>query len=320
MEGCENVSKPLPSTLILGKSNSYGLTRDAEILQDAIAEAGGQAGYATIKDRSVWQRLLRTKRAKRIVHLERAFPGWFGAASYETLLVPNQERFPRRQIRRLRHVNRVLAKTRHGEAVFSALGVSTTYLGFSSPDRFLPDTPKDFGRFFHLAGGSTLKGTEVVLDLWRRHPEWPLLVLVQKADNAPGGVPANVQLMSGYLDDPALKRLQNECGVHLCPSRSEGWGHHLVEGLSVGAVVVTTDAPPMNEHVDASCGVPVPFQRSEPRHLGTNFFVDPLALEAAVERIIAMPDTEKRALGMAARQRYEAIDAGFRQRVRELLA
>jgi hypothetical protein len=313
------VIETLPSTLILGKSNSYGLTRDAEILQAAIAEAGGQAGYATIKQRSWWQRLLRTKRAKRIIHLERAFPGWFGAASDETLLVPNQERFPRRQIGRLRHVNRVLAKTRHGEAVFSALGVPTTYLGFSSPDRRMSGVEKDFGRFFHLAGGSTLKGTEDVLALWARHPEWPELYLVQKQSNAAGVVPKNVNLISGYMDDKALQVLQNGCGVHLCPSRSEGWGHHLVEGLSVGAVVVTTDAPPMNEHVDASCGVLVPFKRSEPRHLGTNFYVDPNALEAAVERILAMPETEKHALGQAARRRYEAIDAGFRKRVRDLL-
>jgi hypothetical protein len=313
------VTKTLPATLILGKSNSYGLTRDAEILQHAIAEAGGQADYATIKQRSWWQRLVRAKRAKRIIHLERAFPGWFGAASDETLLVPNQERFPRRQIGRLRHVSRVLAKTRHGGAVFSALGVPTTYLGFSSPDRHMSGVEKDFGRFFHLAGGSTLKGTEEVLALWARHPEWPELYLVQKQANAAGAVPKNVNLISGYMDDKALQVLQNGCGVHLCPSRAEGWGHHLIEGLSVGAVVVTTDAPPMNEHVDASCGVLVPFKRSEPRHLGTNFYVDPAALEAAIERIIAMPDAEKRALGEAARRRYEAIDAGFRQRVRDLL-
>ena len=310
----------LPSTLILGKSNNYGLTRDAEILQHAITEAGGQTGYATIKQRSWWQRLLRIKRAKRIVHLERAFSGWFGAATDESFLVPNQERFPRRQIGRLRRVSRVLAKTRHAEAVFSVQGMSTIYLGFSSPDRKMSGVEKDFDRFFHLAGGSTLKGTEDVLALWAQHPEWPELYLVQRQFDAATGVPKNVNLVTGYMDDKALQVLQNGCGVHLCPSRAEGWGHHLVEGLSVGALVVTTDAPPMNEHVDASCGVLVPFNRSEPRHLGTNFYVDPTALEAAVERIIAMPDAEKRALGEAARKRYEEIDAGFRQRVRELLA
>jgi len=314
------VTKPLPPTLILGKSNSYGLTRDAEILQAAIGEAGEEAGYATVEQRSLWDWLTGAKRACRIIHLERAFPRWFGAASDETLLVPNQERFPQRQIGRLKQVDRVLAKTRHAQAIFAALGVPTTYLGFSSPDRFMPDVPKDFGRFFHLAGGSTLKGTEAVLEAWQRHPEWPELVLVQKADNAPASVPANVTLMLGYLDDDALQHLQNECAVHLCPSRSEGWGHHILEALSVGAVVLTTDAPPMNEHVDASCGVLVGYARAEPRHLGTSFFVDQTGFEAAIARIIAMPTEDKLALGQAARQRFLSIDAAFRQRVKTLFS
>ena len=310
----------LPPFLILGKSNSYGLTRDAEILQDAIRKAGTQAQYATIKQRSWWQRLMRGKTAQTIIHLERAFPSWFNAATKENWLIPNQERFPRRHLKRLKKIDRVLAKTRHAEAVFSEFEVATTYLGFSSPDRVLPNVSKDFDRFFHLAGGSTLKGTEDVLDLWRRHPEWPELVLVQKADNAPGGVPKNVRLISGYLDDNALKQLQNSCGVHLCPSRSEGWGHHLLEGLSVGAVVVTTDAPPMNEHVDASCGILVPWNKSETRHLGTNFFVDPVAFEQAIEGVIRMNQDTKRAFGNAARRRFEEINLRFDEMVKQIFS
>jgi hypothetical protein len=314
------LKEPLLSTLILGKSNSYGLTRDAELLQAAIERAGVSADYATIKQRSLLEWLRGTKRARRIIHIERAFPGWFSAASDETLLVPNQERFPRRQSGRLKHVHRVLAKTRHAEAIFAGLGAQTSYLGFSSPDRFLREIQPDYTRFFHLAGGSTLKGTEDVLALWRRHPEWPELTLVQRDPRVPGGKPANVRHMSGYLEDDALMRLQNACGIHLCPSRSEGWGHHLLEGLSVGAVVVTTDGPPMNEHVDASCGVLVPFNRSEPRHLGTNFYVDPAALEATITKLIATPVQEKERLGTAARRRFEAIDAAFHERVGKFFA
>ncbi|MFC5037075.1 glycosyltransferase [Tianweitania sediminis] len=313
------MTRPVAEMLILGKANSYGLTRDAAILRDALADAGLQADYATLKERSFLERIRGTKRGRRIVHLERAHPAWFGAAN-ETWLIPNQERFPRRQIGRLRHVEHVLAKSRHAEAIFRELGVRTSYLGFSSPDRLLTGVQKDFGRFFHLAGGSTLKGTEDVLAAWARHPEWPELFLVQKQVNVSSRLPANVQLISGYMDDQALQALQNGCGVHLCPSRSEGWGHHILEGLSVGALVLTTDAAPMNEHVDASCGVLVPFGRSEPRHLGTNFYVDPHAFDAAVERILAMPEAEKQRLGEAARARFEAVNAGFLRRVAELFA
>lgn len=305
--------------LLVARSNNYGLTQDAAILEAAIRRAGRSCEFAERRTRGVIDRLMGRRRAERMLHIERAFPGWFSAAR-ENWLIPNQERFPARHVRHLDRIDRVLAKTRHAEAIFSALGVPTTYLGFTSPDRRAPAIEKDWTRFLHLAGASTLKGTEDVLALWEAHPEWPLLVLVQKADNAPKRIPANVILRSGFMADEELRALQNGCGIHLCPSRSEGWGHHIVEALSVGALVITTDAPPMNEHVDAGCGLPVGVASSEPRHLGTSYHVDRDALEMAVEKAIALSESEKQRLGAAARSRFEAIDAGFRERMSSLMA
>ncbi len=99
-----------------------------------------------------------------------------------------------------------------------------------------------------------------------------------------------MELVDRYLDDGELKVLQNSCGIHLCPSLSEGWGHYIVEAMSCAAVTVTTAAPPMDELVTPERGITVPVFRSEPRHLGTNFYVDPAEMTAAVERVIAMPD------------------------------
>lgn len=305
--------------LLVARSNKYGLTADTEIVAEAIRASGASCDTASTRARGWLDRLLGRRSAHSIVHFERAFPRWFSAGG-RNFLIPNQERFPARHIGRLRRIDCVLAKTLHAESIFSEMGVATQWIGFTSRDRRDQSIGRRWDRFLHLAGGSTLKGTEEVLDLWRAHPEWPQLVLVQKADNAPADVPANVTLVSGYVEDAELKRLQNECGIHLCPSRAEGWGHNIVEALSVGALAIVTGAPPMNELANSDCALMVAWDRSEPRHLGTCFHVDRAALEAAIETAITMPDEEKLRFAAAARARYEKIDSGFRERIRQLVA
>ena len=73
-----------------------------------------------------------------------------------------------------------------------------------------------------------------MLAAWRKHPEWPNLVVVQSPRHARPGPPAeNIDHRIGYIGDEALRGLQNRCRFHVCPSEVEGFGHYLVEALSV---------------------------------------------------------------------------------------
>lgn len=296
------------TAIIIGRKNGAGLEQDAELIMRAL-EAGG---YET---RCVDPRDWRTfffggARADVVVYLERIFP-WWNRRGARRFLIPNQERFPERHVHRLASVDAILCKTRHAEVIFGKLHTCVRHIGFTSPDRSIAGAQPEYGRFFHLAGRSTVKGTDGVLDLWARHPEWPELTLVQHPDNAPATVPANVRLISRRVTDDELQALQNACGIHLCPSLSEGWGHYIVEAMSCGAVVVTTDGPPMNELVAPDRGVLVAAHRSEPRHLGRNFYVEPKALEAAIDGLVHASSEEKARLGGRGRAWYEENHALF---------
>lgn len=292
----------MKSALILGRTNGAGLDRDAALIAAALKTAGVETRCPPWKDpRTAFMPSLRADAA---IHLERVAPWWWKRNAPLHILIPNQERFPVRLLDKLRRIDQVWCKTQHAAEIFAKHHPDVRFIGFTSEDRLLQTVTPDYGKFLHLAGRSTFKNTELLLELWRRHPEWPPLTLIQHPDNAPDKVPPNVDLISRHLPDEELRELQNAHGVHLCPSISEGWGHYIAEAMSCRAVVVTTAAPPMNELVTADRGILVSYDRSEPRHLGCNFLVDPAALESAIRSLAAMPGDEAVRLGRNARTWY----------------
>jgi len=313
---------------IIARKNGVGIDRDVDIMHSVMSQLG-QVDWRSRKNPEPILSQLRTlftgsarHRSSRLFLLTERIPRLLGRLPGIVALVPNQERFPHRHLRRLRYVDHVLCKTRHAESVFSAHAKNVSYIGFTSQDRNLPAITPDYNRFFHLAGKSTLKGTATLVDVWSRHPEWPELTLIQSAANAHSAVrqpvPKNVKLVTDYVEDEILQQMQNQHGVHLCPSLSEGWGHYIVEAMSCGALVVTTDGPPMNELVTPDRGILVPYYQSAPRHLGTNWHVDPEALEAAVQNILDMPTSQKSALGTTAQAWYAANDLAFQTTFKQL--
>jgi glycosyltransferase involved in cell wall biosynthesis len=129
----------------------------------------------------------------------------------------------------------------------------------------------------------------------------------------------NIEYLDQHLESGALRKYQNRCAVHLCPSEAEGFGHSIVEAMSCEAVVVTTDAPPMNEIVTTNRGVLVRAARSEPMRLGTRYFADVDDLELQIGRVIAMKPEERRALGQNARQWYLTQREAFKSAMKAFL-
>jgi glycosyltransferase involved in cell wall biosynthesis len=316
---------------LVARNNGAGLTRDLEILGRALVDAGfdltvsaiGQGGLSrqvqllALRAKLVWWRLRYGATHGRFdVNLmdERVRPKYLPLARRNVLL-PHPEWFDPQWKGYLGALDRVFAKTRHAVPIFEALGCRTDFVGFTSIDRRLAQIERE-PTFFHLGGRSGNKGTQPLIDLWLRKPSWPLLTIIQrKPMRLPAAMPANLRLITDYLDDAELRILQNRHIFHLCPSETEGFGHHLVEGMSVGAITLATDAPPMNEMVTNERGVLVAYARTGTQQLATTYFVDDAALERGVERMLSLSADERRALSERARAWWEHNDGAFRQRL-----
>ncbi|MEL1263096.1 glycosyltransferase [Pseudoxanthomonas putridarboris] len=314
---------------LIAWDNGVGLSRDLRLIADVLRDAGisvdiqpgrGRGklrkwfGPWLRRARIAFQRTLRRPRYDLNLMLEHIHPELLGAARHNAF-IPNPEWCLPRDVKRLPRMDHVFAKTRHAVDIFDRRGCRAAPIGFTSVDRHDAQVPRR-RTFFHLAGRSGAKRTRLVLETWARHPEWPTLTVVQHPRTAHFSPSApNIVHRIDYVDDAELRRLQNENLFHLCPSETEGFGHYLVEALSVGAIALTTDAEPMNELVTAQHGILIPFSHTGRQELATRYLIETVELEAAVEAALALDDREIARRSLAARDFYKRNDAAFRSQL-----
>ena len=231
--------------------------------------------------------------------------------------VPNPEWFVNRT-EELANFDLILCRTKEAERIFQKLNQRTKYLGFTSPDCYRREIEKDYTKIFHLGGGSHQKGTQNILNLWKNSPFFPHLTVVTHLNLVFPPCQNNLTLLNHRLSEADLYYHQNHCGIHLCPSEAEGFGHYIVEAMSAGAVVLTTDAPPMNELITESICL-VPYTVSSAQRLGSRYFVDPQHLYQLIHRVLQLSKEELELIGAENRKAYLNMKKRFHENLKLLL-
>ncbi|MEA2827990.1 MAG: hypothetical protein QOG43_2429 [Actinomycetota bacterium] len=295
---------------IVSPRSRHGLAVSAEVVARALAGAGHDVHRHVAEEEPP-----AGIRFDVVIFLQVVVEAWLGVGS-RTALIPNPEWFLDEHVELLPGIDLVLAKTHDAMAAFQALSCDVELVRFTSRDCWLPAVERDYRAFVHVAGKSHQKGTNTMVDVWAAHPDFPRLTIVRtRPRRSRRRMPPNVTLLDDYLPAGWVQVLQNQAGVHVCPSEAEGWGHHIVEGLSVGAVVITTDAPPMNEVVRPDRGILCGYLSRAPQRLGTSYQVSPDALAAAVRSTLEREPDELAAMGRRARAFFLDNDADFRRRL-----
>jgi glycosyltransferase involved in cell wall biosynthesis len=314
---------------LIGWPNAAGISRDLTILEDSLRRAGHDVRRSTAAPRTLHRLPVRLlsggwRPFDLNIFVETLEPLWMGMAS-RNILIPNAEwcavgpGFD--------DLDAIFCKTAHAVRIFGALHPRVLEVGFRCLDRRRSDGPGlRWDAALHVAGRSRAKGTGAVLSAWERHPEWPTLTVIAWRSACPiaGSLPANVRVLDKFVEESDLIRLQNTCGLHICPSEAEGFGHTIAEAMSCGAVPVTLDAEPMNELVTPERGVLVRSTGSTPMRLGVRHTTTVTDLESAVDEALSRSPERLTELGTRGRAWFEAARTGFERRlassVREVLA
>tara|TARA_R110000868_G_scaffold159_2_gene1537 strand:- start:96178 stop:96978 length:801 start_codon:yes stop_codon:yes gene_type:complete len=260
-----------------------------------------------------------------VFHIETIYIDWTKEA-YHNAWIPNGEWISETQLAHIDKIDSILCKTRNTFEELSKIEKcrpKCVYIGFSSLDRLAQPKPKPKPvKHLHIMGKSPFKGTKYLLDVWRNNKQWPALTVI--AYITPWNDIAwikeyqssNINIIFGPIDENSLIELMNSHHVHYCPSETEGFGHYISEALSVGAILLTTNAPPMNEHANKDNCYLVATTDSVTMGLTKKYTLDVKSLEAQINNILSLSDAMILQKSMDTREQFNQNYINFYNNIR----
>lgn len=290
---------------IITHKNGKGLEMDYNILNRELTNLGHTTNYVDVFGKQP------APPADINVFIEAAKWDMFASAS-KNYFIPNPELCMGNLDRIIPAFDLVLCKTREAERIFSKWN-NAKYIGFTSEDRFDQKYRKNYKLILHFSGsGGHQKGTDAVEKLWVKNPSFPTMILIRKNKSILCNNRENVNQVNGYLPANNLPIYLNIAGLHLSPSVTEGFGHTIFEGMSTEAVIVTTDAPPMNEFItDKRCLVG--YNKTEMQNLATCYHVDQAKFESVITDLLSLPEDELKKIGKQNRLNFLKNNENFRK-------
>lgn len=224
---------------LLSSNNGVGLTRDAAILSRILQGAGHECWFTD------WRSADKNGKADLNIYIELITSGTMHTAR-KNVMIPNPEWFEDYFIGSMQRCSAIFAKTMDCERIFSLMHRNVIRTGFTSEDLLDVNADRDLS-FAHFAGQSNAKGTNQVIAAFKRAGMPKLYVYSITSRPEFAGITDNIKLRLGRQTDQEHRTAMNRHMVHICTSLYEGFGHYLNEAKSCRAVIITTNASPMNE-------------------------------------------------------------------------
>ena len=301
--------------------HTQGLENDAKVIGRTLYNQEVEFDYVCYREESLYEMYTKKEKCTHdiVIFLEHIHPKYIEVGE-KVIYILNPECVTKRDQLMLKHCHQILCKTRMTYEVMK--DYNREYIGFSSVDRYLGDIKKQ-PQCIHIRGVSKYKQTQVVIDTWLANPQYPIIhIVTQESVRIPNMVKIaeNVILHQRKLEEEELKELMNICELHVCPSMCEGYGHYINEARSVGGIVLTTDAAPMNEHITKEYGILIKYENKIEKNGVCMYEVTQPSLEKGVEKYMRLSSEERCNMMQKAREMYIESTLDFERRFQRTLS
>lgn len=289
---------------IIGKNNNSGLEKDKRILTDLLQQRDIQVEFRNLDDF-----IPIPPYTDLCIHLEIVDERCFGK---KNILVPNQEWFMRDWLKQLDRYDAIFCKSYYACEIFDAYHKNVKYTGFTSLDCY-----HQIGKLkecFHSSGKSRAKGTQVLINAFATFDKTRMHIVTHHTDYT-----RYDNKHVAYYDRMTAEeydKFRNQFLIHIYPSVIEGFGHCINEAKACGAVVLTTNFPPMNELSDHFL-IPIEKAYLLPDRLGGIVSINPASITEVLDKILQRDDLHE--IGQANRHSFLQNDQRFREQFMDAL-
>lgn len=239
------------SVNLITYNNSYGLTQDVRLLKQELELLYDQMTFKFVNFYDY-----KCENADINIFLEIVNPILTKHAKYN-ILIPNQEWYYKTWKNYINTFDYILVKTQYAKNIFESMvsecntnNNNVIYIGWKSVDKKMTKKiPQKTKTYLHVCGRSKYKQTQSVINNWKSSYPQLTIIYSSKDVNIIEKEQDNITYITERLSDEDLSIQMNKNFYHICCSETEGYGHYINEAKSCGSLVITTNAPPMNEFI-----------------------------------------------------------------------
>ena len=310
--------------IIGNHKKTTGVSQDVHVLHGMLVHVFGK----DIQVRHVPHYYPQCAEAEVNIFIEVINPSLFMYAS-KNIWIPNPEWTYKDWKPYLTMVDEVWVKTHEGMKLLEG---NKLYTGWTSIDKTMPDV-KYFNKAIVPTGKNIWRNPRPIIQTYmgiqKQKPELfaklPELHIVHSPDAVPlpplpESLTSKIILHSEVMSEESYDALLKECGLCICMSAAEGFGHAVNEAMSAGCILMLSPIDPFEEIAPKDTLWVSELKRTpHPQCLGNLYDVDLRSLAETLEQYTDLSDYARTRMSQASRDLYESRHADFVHRLKGIL-